>query len=803
MSKIELAGTWALRDVSGDYDVPMALPGDAVCALHEAGVLPDPYWGRNEYECRWVAERDWTISRSINLERTDLEIVLDRVDTVAEVRINGTLVLSPNNAFRVHRQDVSDVLKVGENLIEITFPSSVRVAAERQAAQPFRVPYQKDNCPIPNPNMLRKPQCDFGWDWNIALAPFGIYGAMHFEPLHPLRISHLLVHQAHERSGVRVTVEVHTSGPGAGDVEVTFDGHTEHLTFDGSDHVGTASFEVTSPELWWPAGYGAQPLYDLDVRLGDQVEKRRIGLRQLDLISTPDDIGASFRFQVNGVPVFCKGANWIPADALPSRVTQEATRDLLQSAVDANMNMIRVWGGGRYEPDWFYDLCDELGLMVWQDFMFACSLYPSDDAYLDEVDREVREVVARLQSHACLALWCGDNENVGALGWFEESRKDRDRYLAAYDRLNHVIERGLAATDPHANWWPSSPSRGRLDFGDGWHDDTAGDMHFWSVWHEGRDFDHYRDVSPRFCSEFGFQSYPSLDQIRTFAGPEDMNIAAPVLESHQKNKGGNARIAETMFRYFRFPEGFENFVYLSQVQQALAIKTAVTDWRAKKPRCMGTLYWQLNDTWPVCSWSSLDYGGGWKLLHHVAKAFFAPVLCTIVPSAESYELKVVSDTLEEQDVTFRLEALSMSGTPRDLASGTQHVAIDKAMTLVTLRKDAVAEDEVLVLRWRVADGPWQLDHFAPRPYKSYDLPDPGAKLAVEGNRLTITVERPAFFVAFEADIPGRFSQNGVLVLPGEPAEVTFTPKNKGDTAQFTLRDLRSATYSHHSSQKAS
>jgi beta-mannosidase len=459
--------------------------------------------------------------------------------------------------------------------------------------------------------------------------------------------------------------------------------------------------------------------------------------------------------------------------------------------------MIRVWGGGRYEPDWFYDLCDEMGLMVWQDFMFSCNLYPSTPDFLAEVDAEVRDVVRRLNHHACLALWCGDNELIGALTWFPESVKDRDRYLVSYDRLNRTIETALRAVSPDANWWPSSPSPGPLSFGDAWHDDSSGDMHFWSVWHEGRDFDHYRDVSPRFCSEFGFQSYPSMEAIRRFADPQDFNIAAPVIESHQKNAGGNARIAETMFRYFRFPNTFEDFVYLSQVQQGLAIKTAVTHWRSLKPHCMGTLYWQLNDTWPVCSWASLDHGGNWKLLHHMSRQFFAPVLVSAVPTPQGIELRAVNDTRTPAEITLTANAARMDGTTRELTRTTLTVPTGTAVRALTLPPDALANDEVLAFTWDHAGGR-QGDVFAPKPWKSYDLLPSGLTHTAEpkgdGWEITLTTHTLAPFVALESDCPGRFSANAVTLFPGHPATITFTPATPGPPPTFTLRDLHSATY---------
>jgi beta-mannosidase len=430
--------------------------------------------------------------------------------------------------------------------------------------------------------------------------------------------------------------------------------------------------------------------------------------------------------------------------------------------------------------------------------MFACSLYPSTPDFLAEVQAEVRDNVARMHHHACLALWCGDNELVGALTWFPESRKDRDRYLVNYDRLNRAIEEALRQTDPSAIWWPSSPTSGPLNFGDAWHDDSSGDMHFWSVWHEGKDFDHYRDVNPRFCSEFGFQSYPSLSAIRKFADPADWNIAAPVFESHQKNAGGNARIAETMFRYFRWPERFEDFVWLSQVQQGLAIKTAVTQWRSNKPHCMGTLIWQLNDTWPVCSWSSLDHGGNWKLLHHMARHFFQPVLVSAVPSGDHILLRAVNDRMEPLELTVTARAVNPAGQTRELATATVNVA-DRAVEALALARTDLATDELLAFTWQGSDGTASGDVFAPEPYKSYDLLPP--RLTCDAAQidgiwhLTLGAEALALFATVEADLPGRFSANAFALFPGHPADITFTPDEPGAAPRFVLRDLHSATMS--------
>ena len=795
---LDLAGIWTLCDENGAHRVPFALPGDGISALVKAGAIPDPYWGRNEYACRWICERDWIATRVFTADRLDLHLEIDMLDTVAEVFVNGVSVLRADTMFRKHVASLASVLRLGENEMTIRFASSAREAAKRQAEMPFFIPYAAQNCPIPNGNMLRKPACDFGWDWNIALAPFGVYGDIRLVADDAPKPMDIWIRQSHAAGRVTLMLQARTgtATKTAFRAEIAGVVVTGVTNPDGYIHT---TLIVDNPALWWPAGQGAQVLHDLTLACGDRIEKRRIGLRSLDLITEKDALGIGFKFRVNGRDVFAKGANWIPADALASNITPEATRNLLQSAVDANMNMIRIWGGGRYEPDWFYDLCDEMGLMVWQDFMFACNLYPSTDTFLAEVGAEVAEQALRLHHHACIALWCGDNELIGALTWFPESRADRDRYLVSYDRLNRRIETELKHQIAAPNWWPSSPSPGPLAFGDAWHDDSSGDMHFWSVWHEGRDFNHYRDVSPRFCSEFGFQSYPSMDVIRKFADPADFNIAAPVMESHQKNAGGNARIAETMFRYFRFPLDFENFVYLSQVQQGLAIKTAVTHWRSLKPRCMGTLFWQLNDTWPVCSWSSLDHGGGWKLLHHMSKAFYAPVFVSAVPVPGGVELRAINDTGAAIRITVTAQAVDMAGTTRILRQQTCPVDPDAALVVMMIGADDLAMGEMLAYRWSDAVGNQiGADIFAPAAYKSYDLLAPNLTSAIfetEGLwRIDLSAEKLALFVAVESDVPGRFSINAVPVFPGHPVHVTFTPADPGSAPRFTLRDLYSATY---------
>ncbi|MCA0043643.1 beta-mannosidase [Celeribacter litoreus] len=796
---LKLDTGWRLRDETGAHEFEANLPFDVVSSLYDCGAIPDPYWGRNAEGLRWIAERKWTATRSFSLTDTADELVLSGLDGVVDVLINGQSVLTTENAFRTWRVNLFEVANEGENEITLRFRSVIEEAAKRQAAQPFIQPYAEMNCPIPNINMLRKQQCDFGWDWNCALAPFGVAGMIQIEPAGAPRITHINVDQEHhdiESESVSLTVVADLSNvPDGSEVKMQF-ADRERIAV-AENNRAEAKFFVEVPEFWWPAGQGAQTLYDLSVEVVGRRVTRRIGLRRIEHVTHVDDHGRGFKFRVNGRDVYAKGAAWIPADALSGRIRQDHVRALLQSAVDANMNMIRVWGGGRYEPDWFYDLCDELGLMVWQDFMFACAMYPADPAFLENVGEEVREQVRRLSHHACLALWCGDNEIIGMLEELPEARKHRDRYLVQYDRLNRHVEAVLKAEDQNANWWPSSPSLGPLDFGDAWHRDSSGDMHVWSVWHENKPFETYRDLTPRFVSEFGFQSYPSLDVIASFAEPKDFNIAAPVMESHQKNAGGNERIAATLMREFRFPEGFGNFVYLSQIQQGLALKTAVSAWRAQKGHNWGVLYWQLNDTWPCASWSTLNYGGGWKLSHHMAQRFYAPVFVAVVPEADTYVFKVMNDLPENVEVSVQVAAVNMSGEARPLADAVISAWPSKALELFELPKEALQEDEIFVYTWQY-DGGASGDFFAPKPWKSYDMIDP--EITVEVTRdagkyeIVLTSTALAPFVALEATVAGHFSANAIMLLPGMPATITFEPKELNAKAEFTLRDLYSATY---------
>ncbi|MBS1182208.1 MAG: glycosyl hydrolase family 2, sugar binding domain protein [Proteobacteria bacterium] len=805
----DLAGNWMLHATDESISVPFPLPGDALSALIVAGVLPDPYVGENELVVRWPAERDWIARRSFSMDADALAypwaLHVDGLDTVAEVRINGQLVLTAANMFRPHRAEVGSALRVGDNAIEILFRSNNAAAAAAAAAQPFEQPYSAQMQPIPHINLLRKVQCHAGWDWNIAMMPFGLYGDIRLERADLPAIAYVQHRQRHDAAtgAVEVDVEVRIEAKTAGEELLTVELGEEKTSLQVTCSAGTSvvitTLTIERPRLWWPVGSGEQPLYDLTVTVGGNAHRQRIGLRRLEVVTKRDEIGVPLTVRINGLDLFCRGANWIPGDALPSRITPDTVRPLLEDAAAVGMNMLRVWGGGQYEPDWFYDLCDELGILVWQDMMFGCALYPADDAFLADVDREIEHQVRRMSHHASIALYCGDNEVIGALTWFEVARKNRDRYLVAYDRLNRTMELAVHRADPDRLFWPSSPSKGPMDFGDAWKAEGSGDQHMWDVWHAGKSFSAYREVRPRFASEFGFQSFVSLPTLRRYIDEEDLDIASPAMELHQKNAGGNARIVETISRYFRFPKNFENVVYLSQVQQGLAMKTGIDFWRSIKPECMGALYWQLNDTYPVASWSSIEYGGRWKLMHSMAKRFFAPINVVAIPSADgaTVGLFAINDTPSEVVVAGQAFWLSVDGSRRPAGEFMKPVPVDRAVPLLTVPADG-GREAVLAFAWSDPAGE-HVDHLAVEPYKALRLRDPG--LVVEAARrgagewsFTISASAPAFYVALETGPYGVFSENAVLVTPEAPVTVVWTSRS-GDVDpvdSLVVRDLHSS-----------
>ena len=808
-------------------DTPFSAPDDVHSALLAAGHIDDPYFRDNELAVDWVNRCDWIIERSFEVDQTWLadntKLVLDQVDCIADIYINNTLVGTTQSQFVRYVFDVGSALKPRLNNIRIHFHSAVKAAAQKAAEFPFELPHSA-NCRLPHSNLLRKTPCHAGWDWNICLMPTGIYGQIKLVQHNTVWIEEVKIDQQCDTScaTVAVTARVHAANTLTANCKLTLCGaesRQEHALVTGTHEV-TLTVEVMEPKLWWPAGSGPQTRHLLQLDIDDQHHQQLVGLRNAVVVQTPDEPagnghaamehslqaqGSGFRIDINNTAVFMRGANWIPADALPRRCTPEATRELLQSAVDANMNMLRVWGGGQYEADWFYDLCDELGIMIWQDFMFSCNHYPAADVdWLNLVRTEARQQVWRLSAHACVVLWCGDNEIVGALNWWEVTRNNRDRYLANYVRLNHALEETVERELRNTSFWPSSPSVGKLDYGDGWKNDAAGDMHFWDVWHEAKPFSAYQNIHPRFCSEFGFQSFPSLEVVKTFTEPNDRNVSSPVMEIHQRNVGGNARIVETLVRNFEFPDSFERLLFLSQCQQAIAIRTAVEYWRSLRPHCMGTLYWQLNDTWPVASWSSLEYGGGWKLLHYAARRFYQPLLITMVPGHSRFGtdgqllLKAVNDTSDTHKLSILMRALTVNGEEKKRWQFDAIAKPGSVSKINAFNPDDIPAHCFLYWQWRDNHGTLLGENeYWLAPYKNYQLPKPDISFSIDDQRngdsqiIELRTDAPAFFVTLNLGGRKIYSDNGFTLLPGEPKRIAINttlasqtiPEIEGNTIQ--------------------
>jgi beta-mannosidase len=632
---------WSFRDASAKSSpwLPATVPGCVHTDLLRAGKIPDPFHGTNELSLQWIEERDWeyraefTVPPSL-LDEQFVELCADGLDTVATVFVNGKKIGATENMFVASRWEIRRRLRAGKNELLVRFGSALDYI--RTTRTDFTPPYNSTD-PVGGCVRIRKEQCQFGWDWGPRFVTAGVWRDIRLEAWTAQRLAHVQIAQTHSidaagRPAVALSVRPELARPGAGvsyALTLSLSGREVlRADFATPEHV----VAVPSPELWWPAGQGEQPLYDLVLVARDEASGRilgtitkRIGLRSIELDQSPDAEGKRFRFVVNGRPVFLKGANWIPAHSFVAALGRADYERDLRAAVLAHMNCVRVWGGGIYESEHFYDLCDELGLLVWHDFMFACALYPSDPAFLATVREEAVCQVRRLHHRASLALWCGNNELVQING---HHLRSQPALKAGYEALFHqLLPEVVAAHCPQVHYWPSSEWRGTFDNGHQ-HGVREGDTHFWDVWHARQPVKDYEKWRFRFCSEFGMQSYSSPETNATFAPAGADNVFGPVMENHQKNRAGNQIILDYVSRRYRFPKSQDDLIYLSQLNQAYCMQIGVEHYRRTMPHCMGALYWQLNDCWPVASWSSIEFTGRWKALHHVARRFNAPAIAS-------------------------------------------------------------------------------------------------------------------------------------------------------------------------------
>ena len=813
MTKIDLAGTWTLSCDKPDFQaVPAQIPGDNCSALIDAGLVPDPNIGCNEKSIQWVRDHDWTWTRSFEvgaafLKQKRIWLNIDSLDTVGEIRINGKTVLQSRNMFCRIRRDVKDFLHEGENSIEAVITAVEKYTSAEEEKSSFKLGAKQYFRQMPNLNLVRKIQCQGGWDWGICMPVSGMYGAVYLEGSNGVRIEHVYTEQQHISGEcvLNVAAEIDSDFDGIQEVKFTFAGDEKIISAKlqpGTNKVKT-SFTVKKPKLWYPARYGEQPLYELSVEADSCSVKKKIGLRDLKTVTRPDEYGICLYFEVNGIPVFAKGADWIPMDARPQTYTRERYDRLLSDAVEANMNTLRVWGGGLYENEEFYDLCDEKGILLWHDCMFACAHYPSTPDFLELVENELNYQIRRLRDHACIALWCGDNECGGFLRCVGPKELP---WIMNYDRFNQAVGKAVKAADPTRIFWRTSPCNS-LDDASGWDDDSKGDMHYWKVWHNGAPFEAYYEVVPRFCSEFGFQAFPAQNTVDLYTLGKQRNVTSPVMEHHQRNAAGNSKIVEMFTRYFRLPATFEDFIYLSQVQQAVAMKTGVEFWRTLKPVCMGTIYWQLNDNWPVASWSSLDYYGNWKQLHYHAKRFYAPVIATAIrKTPETVEIRMVSDLQEVVRGELTLEVRKITGGIRSERKLSVELAASSAAILQTIpvpELSGTPEEDFLYLGFR-GESSGRPVHCSNEcflaKYKAYELPEPEIRSRLYRDEagvmhLELATDKAAFYVFAEfKGVQAVFSDNSFTLMPDHPRDLTFrtemaVPLETLENA-LTIRHLR-------------
>lgn len=676
MQTCTLNGTWQLSAGHRSLEsVDMQIPGTVLSGLLAAGKIKDPFYRTNEDATRALFWKDYVFTRTFDVDeellaQQHIVLVCEGLDTLAEISINGTFLAKTDNMHRTWKFQAKKLLHPGKNEIQIVFRSVLRFIEDYPYEAHKKINYIPCGSMKGN-QLLRKAHSMFGWDWGPQTIDAGIFRDIYLQGYSHARIEDIRIHQQHAKNvSVQTSITLSESIPGQKlCVELSEDGADKPLQTKlcktNADGVAAVDFVIENPKLWWPNDYGDQPLYIVRTTLldedGTSLESitRRIGLRTLTISQEKDEWGNEFAFCVNGVKIFTRGGNYIPDDCLYTRITEKKLDYILESCRRAHFNCVRVWGGGYYPSDAFYDLCDEKGLIVWQDLMYACNVYDVTDAFAENCRQETYDNVRRLRHHASLGLWCGNNEIESAWDHWGDFQKETPYLRADYIRLfEEVLPKAVQEADGETFYWHSSPSSGGCF--DNPDDANRGDTHYWDVWHGQKPFTDYRKYFFRFCSEFGFQSFPCAKTVNSFTLEDDRNIFSRVMESHQKNNAANGKMLYYLSENLRYPKDLTHLLYASQVLQGMAIKYGVDHWRRNRGRCMGTLYWQINDDWPAPSWSSIDYFGRWKALHYMAQKFYAPHAvsmtledhrCHVYFSNESFETTEYSLTLSIRDLS--------------------------------------------------------------------------------------------------------------------------------------------------------
>lgn len=811
--KLELQAGWKFRKSGSSKWRVAQVPGCVHTDLQRNGMIPDPFHGRNELDLVWIETTDWEYRLEFDvsddlLAQENIELVADGLDTIATVTLNGSVIAQTVNMFVGHRLPVKPYLKRGRNLLEILFHNPRSAILKRQ---PELRPMLSDY--IGGRTQLRKQQCSFGWDWGPRLATSGIWRPIRLEAWSFNRIEDFRITQSHTKGHCALCVDTNPAlrGNGTFTVKATLSHEGKIVACAEGATSQVLELDISRPKLWWPNGMGGQPLYDLTVEMivdGATIDtgSQRIGLCEIKLDEHADEWGTSFQFQINGKPFFAKGANWIPAHSFVNEGLA-LIPGLLDSARDAHMNMIRVWGGGIYELESFYEGCLERGLVVWQDFMFACETYPADRKFLDQVRAEVEWQVRRLRNFSNIALWCGNNE-------IEQIFKDRihsDRRLRrGYEKLFvDLIPKVLEANAPGARYISSSEHNPDDRYGDTANPES-GDAHYWGVWHRRAPIRDYERQLHRFFSEFGMQAYPHVETARTFTASSD--LFGPDMDNHQKNGGGNQIIFHYISELFRFPKDYPATVYMSQVMQAFCLRFGIEHMRRNMPRTMGALYWQLNDCWPVASWSSIDFGGRWKALHYAAKRFFAPALVSvkwigteqnhsstnmILSDVSGLEIHTVFDGSQNTRGQLSWELWSLSGN-RIVERGSKTVRLVNCRAQLAKRLPLGRHiqshghcDLVLRTRLETADHEPSLNTTFLTTPRRVTFQTPKIRTQVRAGKgsgafeVTLSSSAIAYqvYVNLSDAVPHRITDNFIDLFPGESRTLLLRPDKKMTVAQ--------------------
>ena len=806
---VPLKANWKFREVGKESWYPATVPGCVHTDLLVNRLIDDPFYRDNEQKQQWIGKTDWeyqthfAVTRDV-LDREHLELVFQGLDTYAEVYVNGTLILNADNMFRLWRVDCKRLLKIEDNTLRVRFRSPINEILPLMAKMKYQLPAANDQGEKTSP-YTRKAPYQYGWDWGPRFVTSGIWRPVSLEAWNQARVTDLQIVTKRITPAASLTATVEIESDRSGKATLVLRNLTnrtvaaeKELSLDRGLNRIPIDFRIPHPQLWWPNGLGAHPLYSLQAqlliegKLIDQ-ENTRAGVRSLELRQEPDESGKSFTFFINGIPVFAKGANWIPADSFPTRITKEKYRQLVGSARDANMNMLRVWGGGIYESDDFYNACDEMGILVWQEFMFACSMYPATPEFLDNVRHEAIDNVTRLRNHPSIVIWCGNNEIETAWQHWGWKQTLPASLWDDYNKIFHgVLAEVTAALDPSRHYWPSSPSSNLEDDPDS---QRMGDVHYWQVWHAAAPFPEYEKQHPRFMSEYGFQSFPQIDTVKTYTLPSERDIQSPVMLAHQRHPRGNQLIREYMLREYPQPKDFESFLYVSQVLQADGIRTGAEHLRRIMPHNMGSLYWQIDDCWPVASWSSIDYYGRWKALQYYARHFYTNLL--ISPHVEDGRLKfyVVSDQTKAAPAKIQVALMDFDG--RVLKRFDREVMISPLASrsyfdlgVSELLQGTDAKNSYVYCELLVGAQVASAHDYFFAPFKELRMPQPNIRFEVaptrSGFRVTLNSDKFARGVYLSVlDHDGSFSDNYFDLVSGRPVIVEYHSR-----ASLSLKDFR-------------